>query len=142
MASNSRRLPENYQFVYELLKRHAAGTHLSPGEILIEVRRSRPRFGYATLYRALARLRDLGLISEVAIAGAEAAAYEPAAPDHAHFRCTGCGRIDDVPFTLAPSTVREIAERQHVDVIGVTLTFNGICADCRKLPALRSQGEP
>ena len=38
----------------------------------------RPRFGYATLYRALGRLRDLGLVAEVSLPGADAAVYEAA----------------------------------------------------------------
>jgi len=129
--TSPRKLPDNYRFVQELIHEHGSGTHLTPSDLLALARRRRPSFGYATLYRALGRLRDLGLIAEVSLPGADAAAYEAVAPEHAHFRCARCGLIADVPFALPPATLREIAERERIDVTGVAITFNGVCADCR-----------
>jgi len=129
--TSPRKLPENYRFVQDLIHEHGTRTHLTPSDLLALARFRRPRFGYATLYRALGRLRDLGLVAEVSLPGADAAVYEAVASEHAHFRCARCGLIADVPFALSPATLREIATRERIDVTGAAISFNGVCADCR-----------
>jgi Fe2+ or Zn2+ uptake regulation protein len=136
-------LPRNYRLIYDILRERGQGTHVSPGEILAEAKRRQPRFGYATVYRGLNRLCQLGLVAEIAVPGAESAVYEPASRDHAHFRCTRCGGLDDVDYTLSQRAVAALARRQGVDVTRVSLTLHGLCTRCRHAgsPARRPSRE-
>lgn len=128
------RLPGNHQLVHDVVQALPVGTHATVGEVFSAARQRRPRIGFSTVYRALARLRDLGLISEVRVPGRGPAVYEPARPGHAHFLCDRCGSVEDVDYALPPPVLDEIARRCGQDISGAFLTLHGTCTRC----ALRS----
>jgi Fe2+ or Zn2+ uptake regulation protein len=125
------RLAKNYRLIDEIVREQGPGKHLSVADVYALAKARRPGIGFTTVYRALARLRKLGLVSEILLPGADNAFYEAAGEPHAHFRCEGCGRVDDVEYVLAPDIVLELASKQHADVTGVSLTLHGRCASCR-----------
>lgn len=124
------RLPENYQVVFDILTEHGTGTHLTTGDVYAAARKRKPRIGYSTVYRGLLRLRDLGLASEIVVPGATAAVYEPAGPQHAHFRCRECGSVRDIDFDLSKRALRTMEERNGVTIESTTVTLHGRCARC------------
>lgn len=125
------RLPDNYRLVYDVVCEQVEGMHTTAAEIYAEARRRRSGIGHSTVYRALDRLRDLGLILEVRVPGGASALYEPNRPGHAHFMCGRCGRVEDIEFALAPAQFDEVAATRGVEVTGVSLTLQGVCAECR-----------
>lgn len=125
------RLPKNYRLVLEILMRSGLGTHRSTKGVIEEAKRLSPKIGDTTVYRALIRLRDLALIREVNVPGADCATYEPMGPAHAHFRCATCKIITDVDYVVPRSAVRGIAERYDLDIQTALLTLGGSCANCR-----------
>jgi Fe2+ or Zn2+ uptake regulation protein len=128
------RLPTNHRLVHEIVSDLAPGVHATVGEVFARARARRPRIGFSTVYRALARLRDLGLVAEVRVPGRGPAVYEPARPGHAHFLCDRCGEVDDVDYALPPAVLDEIARRCGQDVAGAFLTLHGTCARCAASP--------
>ena len=63
--------------------------------------------------------------------GAECAVYEPTAPPHAHFRCTGCGRISDVAYTIADDVSAQLASANGFAIENeVKLRSHGHCGAC------------
>lgn len=124
-------LPKNYQLVYDIVDEGGLGCHLTPADIYAKAVERRPGIGFSTVYRALDRLRDLGLVSELVVPGAPAATYEPSGPRHAHFRCSECGAIEDVAYAIPARTVRALAERHGLEIDGERVTFEGRCAACR-----------
>jgi Fe2+ or Zn2+ uptake regulation protein len=124
------KLPKNHEFILDVLKQHGAGKHLDTSDILSLARQTQPRYSNATLYRALRRLADEGLVSEVTLPGAAAVSYELAGEEHAHFQCSRCRRVIDMPFTLNATALRKLAHDQHVDIDGATISFTGRCAEC------------
>jgi Fur family transcriptional regulator, stress-responsive regulator len=125
------KLPKNYRLVYEVLCGQAEGHHASAGEIHVAARQRQPGLGYSTVYRALDRLRDLGLVLEVRLPGSASALYEPARAGHAHFHCVGCGRVEDVDFSLPAPDLARLAQRHGIEIDTVVTTFNGLCGPCR-----------
>jgi Fe2+ or Zn2+ uptake regulation protein len=123
-------LPKNYQLVYDVVQESGVGQHLTMPEVFARAAERRPGIGYSTVYRGLGRLRDLGLIAEIVLPGADAATYEPIAPRHAHIRCRACGRIDDVTYTLPARVLRSVAEVTGYAIETGTVTFEGRCAAC------------
>ncbi|HZO93193.1 MAG TPA: transcriptional repressor [Candidatus Baltobacteraceae bacterium] len=124
-------LPKNYQLVYDIVVESGIGCHLTHAEIYAKALARRPGIGYATVYRALERLRDTGLVSELVVPGAPAATYEPAGPRHAHFRCSACGKVEDVPFAIPSRTLTALALEHGFQIDAERVSFEGRCAACR-----------
>ena len=68
---------------------------------------------------------------EIVVPGAVSATYEPAAERHAHFLCTGCSAIEDVDYALPARVLRSVADKSGFDVSAGTVTFEGLCRNCR-----------
>lgn len=126
------KLPKNYQLIYKIVAESGLGRHLTPSEIYAKALRRQPGIGFSTVYRGLERLRDLGLVSELYASGAGAATYEPAGPPHAHFRCSKCGEIEDVPYAIPARTIRALALQHGFDIERERVTFEGRCTACNQ----------
>jgi len=124
-------MTKNHRIVLEVVRERGRGTHLSMNDVHALARESQPRIGFTTVYRALARLRDEGLVAEIRLPGADAAYFEPAGPSHAHFRCSRCGAVRDITYALPPGATDDIARREGVDIRDISLSFHGTCANCR-----------
>lgn len=124
-------MTKNHRLVLEVVRERGSGTHLSMNEVHAFARERQPRIGFTTVYRALARLREEGLVSEIRLPGAEAAYFEPVGPSHAHFRCSTCGAVSDVAYALPAGATDEIARREGVEIRDIRLSFHGTCSACR-----------
>ena len=130
--STAQRLAKNYRLVYDVVRKQGHGRHLATADVFKLVRRRRVGIGFTTVYRALAKLRDLGLISEIQLPGADSAYYEPAGQAHAHFRCDVCGGVKDIAYVPSKRVVAQLAQNHRVDVNDVLLSLHGRCANCRE----------
>jgi Fe2+ or Zn2+ uptake regulation protein len=124
------RLSKNHRLVYEVVQEQGVGRHLPMSELYEIARTRRPGIGFTTVYRALTRLRDIGLVSELTLPGADSAYYEPASPPHAHFVCTSCGKVSDVPFQLPDDVVAKLASELHAHVASSVVSLHGRCSSC------------
>ena len=131
----SKKLPRNYQVVHDVVAALDVGQHAAAGEIHQAARAVQPGIGYSTIYRALSRLTQLGLVLEVSVPGHSSALYEPARANHAHFCCEACGRIADIDYTMPVSEVASVARGNGVAVADVSVTFRGTCGRCRSKAA-------
>jgi Fe2+ or Zn2+ uptake regulation protein len=123
-------MTKNYRLVYDIVREQTRGAHLAPADVFTLAKKKRQGIGFTTVYRALARLRDLGLVSEISVPGAESSYYETAGPAHAHFRCEGCGAIEDIDYAIDSSIVNEIARKHGIAVRDVSLSLHGKCRRC------------
>ncbi len=104
--------------------------HRTAGELYIEAHARYPAMGVSTVYRGLTRLRDLGLVAEIQLPGASSAVYERAVPSHAHYRCSTCGTVLDVPYRLSSEILQQVAAQIDNPISDVSLTFHGTCQAC------------
>ncbi len=123
-------LPKNYRLIYDIVEESGVGCHLTSLEIYAKALKRRPGIGFSTIYRGLARLRDLGLVSELSVPNADAATYEPSGARHAHFRCSECGEIKDVAFAIPARTIKALALEHGFKIESERVTFSGSCAVC------------
>jgi Fur family transcriptional regulator, ferric uptake regulator len=123
-------LSKNHRLVYEIVQEQGVGTHLGMTQLFELARMRQPAIGFTTVYRALTRLRDTGLVAEISMPGAEFAVYEPSAPPHAHFRCTACGIVSDVPYAIPESTREQLARENGLAIERVDVALSGRCATC------------
>jgi Fe2+ or Zn2+ uptake regulation protein len=124
------RLPRNYQTILDEVCDLPPGTHLTAADIHALARRKRPRLGFATVHRGLARLNELGYVLKVDVPGAASAVYERPAAPHAHFRCNRCGSITDIDFTVPHDLLAALAARHGLEIAAESTTFAGRCAGC------------
>ncbi|HIU15777.1 MAG TPA: transcriptional repressor [Candidatus Ventricola intestinavium] len=99
--------------------------HLTAEEIL----GSLEGIGAATVYRALERLTELGLVHRLAL-GRKSAVYELVRGNHMHFVCRRCGGVFDIPADLS-GMVTEAAKCCGHQVQEADVTAFGVCKDCR-----------
>ncbi len=123
-------MTKNYRLVYDIVREQTRGAHVAPADVFTLAKKKRHGIGFTTVYRALARLRELGLVSEISVPGADSSYYETAGPEHAHFRCEKCGTIEDIDYALDSSIVNEIARKHAIAVRDVSLNLRGKCRRC------------
>ena len=107
--------------------------HLTADEIVARAEQTAPGVHRATVYRALATLGDLGLVTHTHLGGSAAvyhltvAAAEPAPQSvgHAHLQCTVCHTVIDIPASaldpLRPQVADDLGfrlEPQHAALLG------------------------
>lgn len=127
----AQRLTKNYRLIHDIVYEQGRGRHLAMSELYALAKERQPGIGFTTVYRALLRLRDLGLVSEILLPGADSAYYEPASEAHAHFRCAACGKVEDLDYVVPPSEVERLASSHDFAVDAVSLSLHGRCAACR-----------
>jgi len=125
-------LSKNHQLVYDIVREQGVGTHLPMTRVFELARMRRPAIGFTTVYRALTRLRDNGLVAEINLPGAECAVYEPSAPPHSHFRCIGCNKVTDVSFALSDELTGQLAAEHGLCVDRVDVSMSGRCGACAR----------
>jgi Fe2+ or Zn2+ uptake regulation protein len=111
--------------------RHASG-HLTASQILEQARRSYPYIDASTVYRTLASAKDLHLVSETAVAGADHAFEWIGGHRHHHLVCRVCGTVTELDENhfeaLKASVERDTGFRPDLDHLSVS----GICRSCRE----------
>ena len=128
-------LSKSHRLVYQIVQEQGIGRHLAMADLYALAQARQPRIGFTTVYRAVTRLRDLGFVSEITPHGAERAYYEPAGPQHAHFRCDGCGQVQDVDFAIPATVTAALASQLGGNIASATVHFRGRCSTCSHEPS-------
>jgi Fe2+ or Zn2+ uptake regulation protein len=130
MSPSTPQLPANYRVILDVVNEFGAGRHATAQEVFMRARERQPRIGFTTVHRGLARLHELGHILKLDIPGEGSAMYVPATDDHAHFRCTACGAVEDVDYACDPATRALLEARHGLAIRQESITFSGLCRSC------------
>ncbi len=124
------RLTPQRMMVVEAL--HSANKHVSAEEIYAQVQARYPYANISTVYRTLELLKELGLVTEIAL-GDGRVRYHPAEKGHHHHLvCHKCGRTIDLPEpALSPLEDTLLHDYQFKADLRHLAIF-GLCADCQK----------
>jgi Fur family ferric uptake transcriptional regulator len=98
----------------------------------LEIDRTLPDVGRATVYRALDQLEGLGLIQRVDVGG-DAAGFErvdPGGHHHHHIVCEQCGRVVAFEDDELERAIVALAKRPDFTVSSHEVTLRGECAAC------------
>ena len=111
--------------------------HPTAEDIYREARRTLPNISLGTVYRNLNFLRDQGLVREVRSHSDTSSRFEAELPPHAHFHCTECRSVVDVPL---PECLRNLSwdgESNVGTVKFLDLHVIGACTNCAQpVPSL------
>ena len=117
--------------VIEVLARR--GCLMTAHDILAELRAAGSGIGFATVYRALETLGELGLVRRVD-PGTGSAAYEPVHPTgehHHHVVCDRCGDVAPFADEALERTIEALGDRLGREIDSHEVVLRGRCADCR-----------
>ena len=141
-TDQTKRLPANYQLVYDVVRAQEPGVHAPAGDIYSRAKALKATLGYSTVYRALDRLCRMGLVLELHLPGMGAALYEQARPGHAHFVCRACGRIEDVDCDVPADAIHSFVRGRDGEVEEIILTVHGRCTSCRQATTQAGESSP
>lgn len=116
---------EAQQVILETLDAHDAPVPLAAlGKRLKVMHRT-------TAYRALQALEKKGTIRKMTIGGT--AMYERNTGEHCHhMTCTGCKKIEHIPFCGVTEMEKEIRKTKEFAITDHAIEFFGVCAACGK----------
>lgn len=119
--------------ILEILREE--GTHLTAEAIYQEARKSLPNISLGTVYRNLNFLSRQGMVHEIRSNSASSSRFEGAHPPHAHFHCTACNTVLDVPLPEVVAGLRWQNERNISVVESMDIHITGACSQCAPAPA-------
>jgi len=85
-----------------------------------------PTLSKTTVYNTLSLFSEKGIVSSLTIVNNELR-YDLMIEPHAHFQCTKCGKVIDIPMKNDLFLTTSI-ENHRVEEIQIT--FKGICTNC------------
>jgi len=114
--------------VYEVLSK--TKEHPNAEMIFNSLQATYPTMSLATVYKTIDILNEIGLV-QILNAGEDSFRYDADMSDHAHVRCTQCGRVDDVFDIDAAKVSREVESRTRYQLQGQQFYFYGLCPECQ-----------
>ena len=107
--------------------------HPSAEEIYHSLQKEHSDISLASVYRNLKLFKDEGLIVSLgSVNGVER--LDGRVDSHAHFMCTSCGAVMDVPEVEVPQSVSHaVAQSLGCRVDGTRLVLTGICKTCNQI---------
>ena len=109
----------------------ASDCHPSAEMIYEMLQKDNPDISMATVYRNLSRFKEQGLIVSLGTVNGKER-FDSETKPHVHFVCNGCSAVLDMPGMGDPQFLcRDAANRSGCQVDSCTLTFSGLCRDCR-----------
>lgn len=114
--------------ILDILKKNPV--HPTAEDIYREARRTLPNISLGTVYRNLNFLRDQGLVREVRSHSDTSSRFEAEIPPHAHFHCTECQTVVDLPLPECLQTVTWVGDSNVATVKSLDLHVIGACANC------------
>lgn len=105
--------------------------HLTADAIGARIRERFPAIHQGTIYRALALLREAGLVSETHLSD-RAAVYELVGTrPHHHLVCDRCGGITEIDDAPVAALRADLAQRFGFHARTDHMAIAGLCRDCR-----------
>jgi Fur family transcriptional regulator, ferric uptake regulator len=123
------RLTHPLKVIVEILA--GAGRALGPVDIYDLGRREYPKMGLVTVYRALEKLEELGLVQRVHQTDG-CHAYLRAAHGHQHILlCTSCGRVVYFSGDDLSTLMENVAQQSGFKIKEHWLQLHGLCSNCQ-----------
>ena len=117
--------PQRFAVYANLLGRR---DHPTAEQILNDLNQVAPVSSQATVYSSLQALRDVGLVREVLLEPG-ICRYDANVAPHHHFRCQGCGAIEDIAWEQVQVN-GGLQLRPGLQVNAYEVTVHGLCEQC------------
>jgi len=106
--------------------------HLDAYELYRCAREKEPRLNLSTVYRALQKFKELGLVEEVHFGEAHHHYEVKQSSEHHHLVCLGCGRVVEFECPLTCQVRKGVAETTGFEITSSKVRMTGYCPQCRQ----------
>ena len=108
------------------------GADFTVEDLWQELRKVEPAIGRATVYRAVEKLVNMGLLARIEFAdGTHHYRVCGGNQHHNHLTCTQCHRVVDIDLCLPADQFTTIGKQADFVIEGHSLTLFGRCKNCR-----------
>lgn len=118
--------PQRFAVYANLLER---SDHPTVEQLLTDLNQDFPISSQATIYSSLQALQEVGLVREVLLEPG-VTRYDANIEHHHHFRCRGCGVIEDIPWS-AFGKLEAQGLRSGLQPEAYEVTVLGVCDRCQ-----------
>jgi Fe2+ or Zn2+ uptake regulation protein len=123
------RLTSQRSLIFDIISK--GGSHLAASEIYARAWRRMPGISLSTVYRAIGKFKELGLVEECHL-GQEHHHYEPLQNGgHFHLVCRGCGTVIEFEYPLIKRIRDEVVKARRFDIVSAEVNLSGYCSRCR-----------
>lgn len=106
--------------------------HLSAEDVFLEIKKTNPELGLATVYRTLDLLADLEILKKMNFDDGRFR-YEFSNDDtHYHLICLNCDKVIEFENEILETLTTVIAEKHDFKVVDHQIKFYGYCKECTK----------
>jgi Fur family transcriptional regulator, ferric uptake regulator len=115
-----------------LIELAASGADFTVEDLWQGLRQVEPRLGRATVYRAVEKLANMGLLARIEFAdGTHHYRVCGGNEHHHHLTCSQCHRVVDIDLCLPAEQLATIGNQEDFVIEGHALTLFGRCRNCR-----------
>ena len=111
-----------------------SSSHLTVGDIVEGLRLQNISVGKATVYRALEKLCETGMVRKFVIDEKSGACYQYAkdaeCANHFHLKCVKCGKLIHLSCSFLSSMEEHILEEHNFKISSGKTVLYGICGSC------------
>ena len=125
---NGYKLTPQLLAVYEAINHNP--THPNAEAIYKILQPNYPSMSLATVYKTMEIFAKIGVV-QVLQCAEDAHRYDYNTTPHAHIRCEKCNRVIDIDMDQE-GLRQQAAEQSGFVVNGVSISFVGICPECRE----------
>ena len=123
-------MTEQRRIILEELK--TCERHPAADDVYIMVKKRLPRISLGTVYRNLELLYEEGMIHMLEY-GSGQKRFDPNPRPHCHFRCSVCGRVEDIPFDIGiPQLAGDDPWFEGRRIHRARLEYGGVCPTCEQ----------
>ena len=131
LKSKNRKQSKQRIEILELFLKSAR--HLTANELYLQVQKSNPAIGFATVYRTLKILCESGLCREMALEdGVTRYERQHGHEHHDHLVCTKCGKVVEVVDRTIENHQERLFEKHGFHPQRHRMELYGICKACTK----------
>lgn len=115
-----------------LIELSESGADFTVEDLWQELRQADPRIGRSTVYRAVEKLANMGLLARIEFAdGTHHYRVCRESEHHHHLTCTQCHSVVDIDICLPVDQLVIIGNQADFVIEGHSLTLFGRCKNCR-----------
>jgi Fur family ferric uptake transcriptional regulator len=129
LRSQGGRVTSGRRVIVEVMLSNQAD-HLNAEQVVEYVRSRLPDIAESTVYRTLAALEDLGVISHVHL-GHGPATYHFGSTPHRHLVCSRCDTVTDFPTGAFDKLAEAVQADRGFTLDTEHFALSGLCSNCR-----------
>ncbi len=115
--------------VYKTL--YESKEHPTAEMLFNELHPSYPTMSLATVYKTIEILAELKLI-KILNTGEDSFRYDADTCDHAHIKCLGCKKVEDIMTVKLGNMVADVKKQTGYSIVSQQVYFYGHCPRCNK----------